>query len=685
MKPAGPGIFQRFSIVWIVPLVALLAVLAVAWQNYAQRGPLIAIRFENASGVKPGTTELRYRDVTVGMVEDVSFADGLDTVLVSVRLEKDVAPYVDDGSKFWVVRPQVTAQGVSGLDTVLSGVFIEGVWDSRPDGLSPLFDGLEQPPLERNGQRGLRLTLRAAGKASLTQSAPILYRGIVVGRVGQTSISADGNSAQAEALIFAPHDRLVNTATRFWDASGFSFSLGPNGAMLDFSSIASLVSGGITFETMISGGDPATPGTTFTVYADEAGARSSIFTGDEGEAVPLSAIFDDNIAGLTVGAPVELNGLQIGKVSVLNGVIDPDKFGDGRVRLVAGLSLRPGRLGLEGDAGQDAALDYLRGRVREGLRARLATASILTGGLKVELVQVADAPPAELEDLGEHGWMIPTTRSEIADVSATAEGVFERINALPVEELMAQAITLLDNANTLISSDETRAVPGNLNGLLSDARNVAGSEDMQALPARLNALVSEFETLTRQLNEATLAARLGKALDDASEAADSVSTAVAGMPDLVRRLDAVAAKAETVELDRMAAELTSLLDTAQSILDGKDARALPGSLRTALDEVTAVLAQLREGGVVDNANAALGSAREAADSLAAAGRDLPDLISQAQAVLARANTTLKSYDASSGVGRSAQSALREVERAAQAISSLARAIERNPNSLLTGR
>ncbi len=593
VESARRSFFDRVSIVWIVPALALLIVLGVAWHTYADRGPLIAITFENASGVRAGETELRYRDVTVGLVEKVGFTADLSQVVVSVRINKNVAEYVDEDARFWVVRPKVTTQGVSGLDTVLSGVFIEAQWNDVASGFRDRFAGLPDAPLDRLGREGLHLILRATGEATLAEDTPILYRGIEVGRVGPAHISEDGSTAEAEALIYAPHDRLISSSTRFWDTSGFSFSLGPNGANIKFSSIASLLSGGITFETAVSGGQPVGPNAVFSVYSDEAAARSSIFAGDESKVLNLTAIFEDNVAGLEPDAAVTLRGLQIGKVAALNGIVDPKRFGDSRVRLAATLSIQSGRLGLEeGDGGPEAALDFLKEQVKAGLRARLVTASILTGGLNVELTEVPDAPPAEIDMAGDPNPIMPTTESKVADVSATAEGVFERINALPIEELLQNAIDLMANANTLIQSDELRSVPGNVNDLLADARGVIGSDEMKALSGKLNGT---------------------------------------------------------------------------------------------LDDLRTILAQIREGGAIENANDALASAKGAADRFAAATDDLPDLIRRAEAVLTQASETLRGYEAGNGLARDARSALREVERAAQAVSSLARAIERKPNSLLTGR
>ncbi|MBD3626342.1 MAG: MCE family protein, partial [Rhodobacteraceae bacterium] len=279
MTAARPGLLERLSPVWLVPLGAVAISVLVAWNNYSSRGPVIQIGFENASGVVAKETVLRYRDVSVGLVEDVQFAAGLKNVIVSVRLEPEVAPYVDADSQFWVVRPQVTSRGVSGLETVISGVYIEGVWDTDAGQSQTSFTGLDQPPTARSDQEGMTIVLRSRGGEGLAEDTPVLYRGIEVGRVGRPELSADGQSVIAEAFIRSPYAQHVTSATRFWNSSGFRLTFGPGGAQLDVSSLASLVAGGVSFDTVINEAAPIDTGAVLELFNSEQDARSSLFAG----------------------------------------------------------------------------------------------------------------------------------------------------------------------------------------------------------------------------------------------------------------------------------------------------------------------------------------------------------------------------------------------------------------------
>lgn len=698
--PARRPLRMRLSIVWLVPLMALVIAVGLAIQSWLDRGPLIEIVFEEASGIAAGVTELRYRDVTVGKVEELDFLPDLSKVAVHVRLNSDIADYVDDDAVFWVVKPEVTASGVSGLDTVLSGVFIEGIWDHQAEGLVASHEGQPRPPLLYPGQDGIVLQLRALPGVALAANSPILYKGIEVGKLGEPELSADGAAAIAPAAIYAPYNRLVQSTTRFWDTSGFSFSIGTGGAELDFSSISSLIAGGISFDTTASGGRPASDRDMFDVFASQRDARSDIFVGGRGEGVPFSIIFDDNVSGLEIGAAVELLGLQVGEVTAITGLVDMARFGDRRVRMLVSVELRPSELQLASLGSADTAVqDFVAQQVRDGLRARLVSSGLLSTGLKVEFLTVEGAPEAELDETAEPHPLIPATQSEISDATASAQGALQRLSDLPIEELMQSAVRFLDNASGLVQDtsrivqdDALRAIPGDMRTILGDVREVVAAPAVQGLPQQagrlmeeLNAAVGDLRDVIRQIDEARAIERLMSAIDAAGAAAQSAQTGLEGMPELMTSLNETAQTARDLPLDALVARTSALLEQAETLLAQPGTRSLPERLGAALDEMRLAISELRAGGAVASVNDTMASASAAARAVEQAAAELPAISDRVQRLLAQASSTLAGYDQNSELNRSARATLTALSRAADAIQSLARALERRPNSIILGR
>ena len=680
------------SIVWIIPIIALIVALSVAWQTYNDRGTLIEISFADGAGIAERETELRFRDVTVGMVEDVHFTDNLERVIASVRVDKNVAPFIDVSASFWIVKPEISATEITGLDTVLSGVYIEGSWDADIGAPATQFEGRDDVPLFRSGRSGLEIVLRTAPGGSMTDDAPITFRGIEVGRIGKASISELGDYAVAEAIIFDPHSRLISSATRFWDTTGFTFSVGPTGAELDFTSIATLLGGGVTFDTFVSGGTPANDGHIFDIYPTETEARNSLFTEAEVETLQIQVVFNENISGLEVDSPVEINGLNIGRVQSVLGVIDEARYGDNRVRMNVILAIQPASLGMQREVTPEAALIFLADAVSTGLRAQLANDSLLTGGLKVDLVQTRDRNsdamlfPEDSMIIAEGTLpQIPSVESDISDATSTVEGFITRIDNLPIEELLGAAIGFLDSAEALVANEDLQQTPADLRALVGDISGIVGSDDAQMLMVNLNASVTRFETILADFQQAEIINSLRDALNNASAAADAVTVSVDGVPALLAQIQAVAIKAESVPLDTLSDDISNLIAATSRILDQPAARELPQDLGDALAEINATLTELREGGAVANINATLGSARNAADAVAASTSDLPALAARIRAVLDQAGQTIAGYDQGQTLTRDARDALRDISGAANALESLARLIERNPDALIRGR
>src|SRR3954453_3211798 len=261
-EPAVKRGRRRFSVVWLMPLVAAAIAAWLAVTTLREQGPTVSIVFKTAEGLEAGKTKVRYKDIDVGTVQDVRLSDDLKGVVAVAELRKQVEPFVTEGTRWWVVRPRVGASGVSGLGTLISGAYV-GLDPGRgKHALS--FTGLEEPPPLTSDVPGRRFSLHADGLGSVDQGSPVYYRGLKVGQVLRHSLDENRRSFTFEVFVDAPHDRLVRDTSRFWNARGIDVSVGAGGVEVATESLESILAGGGGFRTPGPGGAggaaSATPG-----------------------------------------------------------------------------------------------------------------------------------------------------------------------------------------------------------------------------------------------------------------------------------------------------------------------------------------------------------------------------------------------------------------------------------------
>ncbi len=613
-----------FSLVWLVPLIALALTIGVAWKTRADRGPVIEILLDSATGVEKGKTIIKRRDVKIGIVEDVDFTPDGSQVVLSARIEKEFGHFIDDDAKFWVVSPQVTLEGISGLETVLSGSYIEASWDSSIGKPQYSFTALDNPPLTPPDTPGKRVRLIAEDGGSMSVGAPVFYKRIEVGRIEAKTLTPDGEAVVFDLFIEAPHDRRLTQGSRFWNTSGVSVELGAQGAKLKLESFSSFLRGGITFDAVALGGVPVGEYHLFRLFDGEQEARASIFDDDFGAQIRLSIEFDGSIRGLDVGAPVELRGYRVGEVIDVIADVD-DTAGSPSVSLIVTILLQPSRLGLpKGEA--EESLAFLKTLVRNGMRAKLASASLITSSLFVELVDRPGEATKEIDETARPYPRLPSVVSDFDDLAASAEGVLNRINALPIEELLETATILLDNVNTIVANEETRAIPGGINGLLGDVRVLAGDPKLTEAIADFAATLAAARETVEAVNEAEVALALQAALETLTETAASVRVAMDETPPLIANLTRFSGNAADLPLGPMILAATTLLSNADALVASDETQAIPADLAATVADLRLLLADLREADAASNLATALAEAGEAARSIRLAADSAPALM-----------------------------------------------------------
>ncbi len=255
-------------LVWIVPLVALLVGGYLLFKELADRGTGITVTFIDGSGIEAGKTPLVYRGVAVGQVEEVHLLDDLSKVEVIARLEKSADAIAVEGTHFWVVRPKISPSGVSGLETLMSGIRIALQPGSGPPARH--FAGLEDAPSRGSKGLGRIFYLHAPHRGSVQEGVPVLYRGVETGEVVSVSLSRDATQVLFEIVIDEPFAELVRPGTVFWDAGGVDLKLGLLGAKVRVGSLESILSGSVAMAVPPDSTDlaPSGDGTKFELYPE---------------------------------------------------------------------------------------------------------------------------------------------------------------------------------------------------------------------------------------------------------------------------------------------------------------------------------------------------------------------------------------------------------------------------------
>ncbi|MDZ7788627.1 MAG: MlaD family protein [Halofilum sp. (in: g-proteobacteria)] len=257
---------------------------------------------------------VKTRNVEVGRVTDVRLSDDLGHTVVEARLRPGAERMLNEETRFWVVKPRIGSQGISGLDTALSGVYI-ALQPGDADEPRRRFEILENPPVTGLGDGGLRITLLSGPDMALTEGAPVTYRGIDGGPRGLGSARREyARQTEHRVFIESPYTELVTARTRFWNSSGLSMSYTADGFSVDFQSLETLLGGGISLGVPdTAAGETVEPDHRFRVYRSEAAARDAAMDQYLEYVVPIKGSVD----GVSEGSPVRYRGVRIGTVDTV--------------------------------------------------------------------------------------------------------------------------------------------------------------------------------------------------------------------------------------------------------------------------------------------------------------------------------------------------------------------------------
>lgn len=524
---------RQISLVWIIPIVAVVIGLYLVVHALRTQGPTIDIQFKTAEGLEAGKTKIKYKNVDIGTVQTITLGKDKKGVVVTAQMTRNATDLLVEDTRFWIVKPRIAGGQISGLTTLLSGSYI-GMDIGKSTESQREFVGLDTQPSVTTDEPGRQFFLHATDSGSLDIGSPVFFRRFQVGEVTAVRLDPDGKGVTASVFIRSPNEKYVTQNTRFWEASGVNVSIDGNGVKLSTQSLASVVVGGIAFQTPAdeSPGAPAANDAVFTLFDEERLAMKR----SEGQLERYIAYFSDSIRGLTVGAQVEFRGFVVGEVRSIEMEFDRDtrefRF---PVEFALYRDVLPARIARAEKNGAPIDSDalYARAVEKRGLRAQLRNGNLLTGQKYLSLDFIKNAPPPAPGPMRDkHGnRVIPTVPGAFDELQETLSNIAKKIEKIPFEQLatevrrtlqqlqvtMKGADKLLSNVNENVAP-EIAATLGEVKKTMKTANDALATDapvqqDLRGTLLELNRAAASVRLLTDYLQRHPESLLRGKAPD----------------------------------------------------------------------------------------------------------------------------------------------------------------------------
>ena len=206
--------------------------------------------------------------------------------------------------------------------------------------------------------------------------------------------------------------------------------------------------------------------------------------------VSFVLFFDSSLRGLTIDSPVYFKGVPVGAVRSI--YIVPNSTGESfKTAVIIELN---GDYGKKDEKQDDHTFldfmdndEYVYGLIEDGLRAKLSTASLITGQLVVELAMVArPAPLTEWQKKKFRGHIQIPTSQNVFDLFLTSVG------EIPIKDITSQLVELLHNLNTTLVEMNLPELSANIN---------IAAKEMKTLGENSKLVIEEYRKLGQILNK----------------------------------------------------------------------------------------------------------------------------------------------------------------------------------------
>ncbi|WP_462178639.1 intermembrane transport protein PqiB [Pseudoalteromonas gelatinilytica] len=515
----------NISAIWIIPVIALLIGAWMLYQYQANKGTTIFIKMPHAEGIVAGKTEIKVRSVKIGQIDHVRLSDKQNSVIARAQIDKHYDDLLTDDAKIWVVKPRIDDTGISGMSTLLSGVYLEFA-PGESKKLAEKFELQDEPALIGKDVKGGRFTLLSYNAEVLDVSTGIYFKDYKIGQIETATFDWKNQAMKYGIFINEPYQNLITLNSIFWVNSGIEIDLSADGINVNTGSLSKLLKGGISvgIPEQQTPGEVASNGHSFSLSNSYKAALEERFYDFDYYLID----FEQSIRGLRAGAPVEYRGMRIGSVveAPASVIIDgkPAHFRTDNTAVPALIKIEYGRLYHDSTAAREFWHSSLDGWIKNGLRASLKPGNLLTGAVYVDLDIYDNAEPAELKTIADYT-IFPSVSSGITVIADQVSDVLNKVNNLKIEDSLAQMQTtfaeyqaLAHDMRELLNKQDTQDLPGDINRNFAEMtksmqqfdktmkqfeKTMASYEQGSTFHQQLQTTLSEFKRLSEELQPLT--------------------------------------------------------------------------------------------------------------------------------------------------------------------------------------
>ena len=522
--------FDPVATVWIVPIIALIIALWLAWQHYSKVGPEIEIIFPKNRGLEAGKSLLKFKDVPIGKVTKIELDDDGKSVRVYVEIKKSAEEFFNEEAKFWIVTPRVGLTGVSGLETLVTGPYIE-MHGVKKGFSKQVFYGLKNP--YREVEQGEYFHLRAPEAYNVIKGTPIYFKNLKVGQVEYVMVSLDGKGVDFIIFVDKYYSDYIHTDSKFWVMSALDIDISNGRLDVNVAPIGHLLHSGIAFSS--SGQDKykkVPDDYVFYLYKNKTLANQKKI-GQGGESIKTYRMYtDDSVAKLSVNAPIRFDGYDVGHVKEVNAIFDIQKQ---KMRADILLNIDTSSFADTLNSGEE----NLERAIRQGLRARVAKTDPITGLLYVELAFVDDSTVQKVPKAQSDYPIFPSTKASSSDAMRNLNRIMENLAKIDLQGVSEELESLLKESRNTVQGIKKPLIHTitSLKVAANELRKIAKQKELKVMPKRIDKILIGVDATLKDAKKMIISA--DKAMRSAQKSFESYSGDSVMAQKLTRALESI--------------------------------------------------------------------------------------------------------------------------------------------------